>query len=339
MGGNGGATYVMMDDVSGANWKFKATLNGGFKIRDHANLMDVITIEPNSFANAIYIKTTDNIGIGTATPDNSALVDMTSTTKGFLPPRMTQSQIGTINNPADGLMVYCTTDSKLYIYIASAWEWKEVPFGTGTISPSFICGMPILINHNAGNIAPVTKTVTYGTINNIPGEPSKCWITQNLGADAQANAVSDATEASAGWYWQFNKMQGFTHDGTDRTPNSLPWISWIEENSDWLAANDPCRLELGMGWRIPTYTEWINVDANGNWENWNGPWNSELKLHAAGNLDESDGSLADRGASGYYWSSSQYDNLLGWNLSFNNSSSYMGESFKFYGVSIRCLKD
>ena len=99
MGGGGGATYVMMDDASGANWKFKATLSGGFKIRDHANLMDVITIEPNSFANAIYIKTTDNMGIGTATPDNSALVDMTSTTKGFLPPRMTIAQLLAISDP------------------------------------------------------------------------------------------------------------------------------------------------------------------------------------------------------------------------------------------------
>lgn len=63
MGGFGGATYTMTDDASGANWKFKATLSGGFKIRDHANLMDVVTIEPNSFANALYIKCTDNIGI------------------------------------------------------------------------------------------------------------------------------------------------------------------------------------------------------------------------------------------------------------------------------------
>jgi uncharacterized protein (TIGR02145 family) len=59
------------------------------------------------------------------------------------------------------------------------------------------CGSPITINHVAGVVAPVTKTVTYGTVTNIPGETSKCWITSNLGASQQATAVSDAAEASA----------------------------------------------------------------------------------------------------------------------------------------------
>ncbi len=68
LGGTGGATYSMVDNASGANWKFKATSTGGFKIRDHANLLDVFTIEPNSAANALYINSAGNIGINTATP-------------------------------------------------------------------------------------------------------------------------------------------------------------------------------------------------------------------------------------------------------------------------------
>ncbi|MEI7983555.1 MAG: hypothetical protein WCI71_18045, partial [Bacteroidota bacterium] len=80
------------------------------------------------------------------------------------------------------------------------------------------CGS-LTVNHVAGTVAPVTKTVTYGTVTNIPGEHSKCWITSNLGANHQATAVNDATELSAGWYWQFNRKQGYKHDGTTRTPN------------------------------------------------------------------------------------------------------------------------
>jgi len=68
LGGGGGATYAMVDDLSGADWKFKATTYGGFKIRDHANLMDVLVIEPNSAANSIYIKSGGNVGIGTTNP-------------------------------------------------------------------------------------------------------------------------------------------------------------------------------------------------------------------------------------------------------------------------------
>jgi antitoxin component YwqK of YwqJK toxin-antitoxin module len=55
-----------------------------------------------------------------------------------------------------------------------------------TTSAHFNCGSPITINHKAGTVAPVTKTVTYGTVTNIPGELTKCWITSNLGADFQA---------------------------------------------------------------------------------------------------------------------------------------------------------
>ena len=43
-----------------------------------------------------------NIGIGTITPDSTAVLELQSTTSGFLPPRMTYSQRNTIVNPAVG---------------------------------------------------------------------------------------------------------------------------------------------------------------------------------------------------------------------------------------------
>ena len=202
---------------------------------------------------------------------------------------------------------------------------------------AWACGDSITINFVAGDVAPVNKMVTFGTVTNIPGEPSKCWITSNLGADHQATAKNDATEPSAGWYWQFNRKQGYKHDGTTRTPNTT-WITNINENLDWQAANDPCTLEMGSGWRIPTSTEWTNVDASGNWTNWNGPWNSGLKMHAAGNLSGLDGSLVDRGLWGYYWSITQYDANFGWHLFFTHDGSGMGGATKNDGFTLRCLK-
>jgi hypothetical protein len=201
------------------------------------------------------------------------------------------------------------------------------------------CGLPLTVNHvTSGGVAPVDKSVAYGTVTNIPGATAKCWITSNLGADHQATAVSDATEASAGWYWQFNRKQGYKHDGITRTPNTA-WVSSISETSDWTPANDPCTLELGAGWRIPTNAEWTAVDASGGWTNWNGPWNSGLKMHAAGYLLNSDGSLYSRGSYGYYWSSSQYSATDGWYLYFFSGFSYMYSSSKAYGFSLRCLRD
>jgi hypothetical protein len=48
------------------------------------------------------------VGIGTNSPNASAKLDVTSTTQGFLPPRMTYDQRNAISTPASGLIVYCT---------------------------------------------------------------------------------------------------------------------------------------------------------------------------------------------------------------------------------------
>ena len=275
---------------------------------------------------------------GTA-PDGSAMLDVKSTTKGILIPHLTQTQIGSISSPANGLVVFCTTDNKFYGYIASAYSWKEILFGPGSITPS--CGSSITIHHAvSGGVAPVDKTVIYGTTTMIPGEPSKCWITSNLGAEHQATAVDDGTEPSAGWYWQFNRKQGYKHDGIARTPNSA-WITPIVENSDWISDNDPCTIELGTGWRIPTQAEWTNVDAGGSWTNWNGPWGSPLKMPAAGLLDVSDGSLNGSPSwIGYYWSSTQSATAYGWYLGFFSAKCEMSSnSDKAWGFSVRCLRE
>ena len=200
-----------------------------------------------------------------------------------------------------------------------------------------VCGTSITINHVAGAVAPVTKTVTYDIVTNIPGLTYVCWITRNLGASQQATAVSDATEASAGWYWQFNRKQGYQYT-TARVPNTT-WISIIDETSDWIAANDPCTLELGTGWRIPTSAEWTNVNAAGNWTNWNDLWNSALKLHGAGLLSYNSGSLGDRGSSGYCWSSTQTDATNSLFMYFSPWNSYLPTWSKAYGHSLRCLRD
>jgi len=48
------------------------------------------------------------VGIGTNAPVTSSILDLNSTTQGFLPPRMTYAQMTAITTPTLGLMVYCT---------------------------------------------------------------------------------------------------------------------------------------------------------------------------------------------------------------------------------------
>ena len=56
----------------------------------------------------LTVKTFAQVGIGTATPETSAVLDRTSTTSGLLPPRMTEAQRNAISAPAMGWMLYCT---------------------------------------------------------------------------------------------------------------------------------------------------------------------------------------------------------------------------------------
>ena len=48
------------------------------------------------------------VGIGTVAPHPSAILEVSSTDKGFLPPHMSEEQMRDINSPAGGLIVYCT---------------------------------------------------------------------------------------------------------------------------------------------------------------------------------------------------------------------------------------
>jgi uncharacterized protein (TIGR02145 family) len=66
-------------------------------------------------------------------PDNSAILDVLSTEKGMLIPRLTDNEINSIDNPANGLQVFCTSDSRLYIYVASEHRWKNVAYGPGEL--------------------------------------------------------------------------------------------------------------------------------------------------------------------------------------------------------------
>ena len=62
-----------------------------------------------------------NVLIGTTTNVASAIVNVQSTTQGFLPPRMTTTQKNAIASPTAGLVVYDTTLNKLCVY-TTTWE-------------------------------------------------------------------------------------------------------------------------------------------------------------------------------------------------------------------------
>lgn len=65
------------------------------------------------------------VGIGTTTPNAAAELDVTSSTKGFLAPRMTTIERTAISIPADGLQVYDTDLKALMIYNSTTTGWNQ----------------------------------------------------------------------------------------------------------------------------------------------------------------------------------------------------------------------
>lgn len=62
-----------------------------------------------------------DVGIGTPTPHNTAALDITSTTKGLLIPRMTTSNRTGITSPATGLQVYDTDTNTIWLFDGTVW--------------------------------------------------------------------------------------------------------------------------------------------------------------------------------------------------------------------------
>ena len=77
--------------------------------------------EPDSMALG-HVYTMSQMGVGTASPNAAALLDLTSTRQGVLIPRLTTAQRDGIASPPAGLMIYNTTTNKINLRAASAWE-------------------------------------------------------------------------------------------------------------------------------------------------------------------------------------------------------------------------
>jgi len=127
-----GTNYAVAGTASGAG----GTLNmGGFFYADgattnHGIRVFNVTAAANNYALFIdspaksYFQ--GSVGVGTTTPAASSILDITSTTKGILFPRMTTTEINAITSPADGLTVYNTTLKVICFYDSSAAAWRKV---------------------------------------------------------------------------------------------------------------------------------------------------------------------------------------------------------------------
>lgn len=109
-----------------------ADLEGGVVINDDGGDYD-LRVETSGNANMLFVDGgVNNVGIGTAAPDASAILDIVSTTKGLGLPTMTEAQRDAIASPRDGLMIFNSDTGNVDKYSAG---WSTVGSGSGGATP------------------------------------------------------------------------------------------------------------------------------------------------------------------------------------------------------------
>jgi uncharacterized protein (TIGR02145 family) len=259
-------------------------------------------------------------------PDGSAMLEVKSTDKGFLPPRMNTIQREAISSPATGLTIYNTDSTCLEFWNGSAWY--DVCTGASYTPPPSVPG-------------------------SCP-DPVVYWMDRNLGASQVATSSNDALSYGDLYQWGRGtdghqiRTSGTTATlSTTDAPGHGDFIVAPSDPYDWRngqnnnlwqgvsGTNNPCPA----GYRLPTETELNNERLC--WTGGNtaaGAFASPLKLPVAGRRYHHTGALDYVGSNGTYWSSTVNDKYSR-HLFFNSGDANMVNNTRATGFSVRCVKD
>lgn len=303
--------------------------------------IDIRTIKTYSFVllASISLNIWSQVGVGTTNPDASAALEIQSTTKGLLLPRMTGLQMNSIPSPAEGLLVYCTNCDPKGLYYYN---------GTAFVSSTS-----------------ATESGSNG-VTEIFSTTGKIWMDRNLGASQTATSVTDHLAYGSLFQWGrgadghevINWTSSTTSDGAEQTRetittsptdtpghddfiiNSTDWRSTVNNNL-WQGVsgvNNPCP----SGFRVPTSTEWNAERAALPSANASGAYTA-LKLTIPGIRLSGGGILGDTGVLGAYWSSTGSTLPMFFDrasyFSITASSAFITTAAKASGYSVRCIKE
>lgn len=268
--------------------------------------------------------------IGGSNPDPSAMLDIQSTTKGVLFPRINDRSL--ITNPATGLMIYNNVVGCLEINLGTPANpsWQRLNCRCGAF------------------VAPgVWKT----------------FMCHNLGtADFSADPFTPSWEINGG-YWQWGKAVQAAEGPSDASsPNSgsvAGWSSSMAPDGSWVDSNpmtsNPADNPCPAGFRVPSKAQWEGVANNAlnprtivgsSWTTGVSNYSNGVKfgdnlfLPAAGFREFNDGRLDNRGRRGHYWSSTQISSDITANFLIISNTSFITAAFvRTYGYSIRCMEE
>jgi hypothetical protein len=152
-----------------------------------------------------YVTMHSQIGIGTSSPEVSSLLDLNSNSKGFLPPRLSETEKVGINNPASGLVVFNTTTNDLETNTGTPLlpNWKGTKGGYETVTAiDTTSTKSLLAVRTSGmilNPVPGIYSVTYNSqYNNSKVLTTTPQIVLDLEALYQELKAKPATDTSHG---------------------------------------------------------------------------------------------------------------------------------------------
>jgi len=172
------------------------------------------------------------VGIGTPNPHASAQLEVASTERGFLPPRMSFVERNGIQRPASGLMIWCSDcDSSGQLQVFNGIRWVGMTPGEAKT--------PIIVTPPA----PI-ETVTIG---------NQVWMVKNLSVDRYrngdpipqvTNAVAWGSLTTGAWCWYNN--------------DSATYAEKYGRLYNWYAVNDPRGL-APVGYRVASNSDWSKL--------------------------------------------------------------------------------
>jgi len=153
--GYGGAITFYVRDIDSVD-RHVSSIRWHRQDNDSSGSISFHTSRDKVISEAVRISHRGNLLVGTTTDDTSSLVNIVSTAKGFLQPRMTNTQRDAIATPATGLQLFSTTDSANYVYRGTGGGWQKI---ANEISGSATLDFPSTNNGNKSDL----------TINGITG--------------------------------------------------------------------------------------------------------------------------------------------------------------------------
>jgi len=289
----------------------------------------------NGGAQTAIMDGSGRFGIGVVAPVATAQLEISSTSRGLLPPRMTSAQMNAIASPAEGLMVYNTSLKTMCWFNGTTWTHGQD-------------------GQSCGSVTYLGKT--YQTV--LIGQ--QCWFRENLNVGTRINISGNQTNNSVIEKYCYGNLES----NCDIYGGLYQWDEVMNYTSSSNSVPSGRQGICPAGWHIPSDNEWcqmetylestLNCSGTGPRGTFaGGMLKEESTLHwidpntgatnsARFNALPGGSTGASIGSTAFFWSSTEYSSpALSWHRSLYNyyTKIYRDGEIKTYGLSVRCVKD